>query len=576
MLKEACLGFEDTVAPGPPLKNLRKRSPLGVLAASGLLVLGLVLTAAVSLHNKSMIDLAARREFEFTCNEVQINIAERLKGNAQILRSGVAFFNASEQVSRNEWHEFTHSLKLELDYPGIQGVGFSVLIQPGNLERHIEEIRSEGFPAYSVRPAGERAVYSSIIYLEPFSGRNLRAFGYDMFSEPIRRAAMERARDLNEPALSGKVILVQETEHDVQFGTLMYIPVYRPGESVDTVEQRRAAILGWVYSPYRMSDLMRGTLRDWDVKLAGTQLVLQIYDGDGTGDEALMYDSRGAAGNGTESAAPSFTREVPVEYAGRHWSLRFRQFGGLAPASRYRVVWVNAAGGSVISLLLFVLVLSIRRTRGYAAQLAVRLEENRSLLGELQHRVKNSLNMICSLINLSVHDDADAQTREIFEELESRVRSVSELYSLLYTSGSVTEVWLDDYCRQVSETVVGLAGRVVLDTSLESITVPVKTAAPVGLIVNELLTNALKYAFPDDRSGTITMSLRKTGTEINLELADNGVGLPEGFDQTTAKGMGLGLVRALVDQLGGSFRMESLEPGTRCLLKFPLQSASSE
>jgi two-component sensor histidine kinase len=213
--------------------------------------------------------------------------------------------------------------------------------------------------------------------------------------------------------------------------------------------------------------------------------------------------------------------------------------------------------------------------RGYAATLGLRLEENRHLLGELQHRVKNSLNMICSLINLSAPADGDERSREAFEELESRVRSVSDLYSMLYASGSVADVWLDDYCRQVGETVVGLTGRVVLDTTLESITVPVKLAAPIGLIVNELLTNAVKYAFPGERSGTVTMSLRRSGTRAILEVADDGAGLPEGFDPDAAKGMGLGLVRALADQIVGGFRMERSEQGTRCLLEFPLPVPSA-
>ncbi|MCX6911510.1 MAG: CHASE domain-containing protein, partial [Verrucomicrobia bacterium] len=143
-----------------------------------------------------------------------------------------------------------------------------------------QAIRREGFPNYQVKPAGDRETYSAIIYLEPFTNRNLRAFGYDMLSESVRRAALERARDQNTAALTGKVILVQETGQEVQAGTLMYLPVYRHGLPIETLEQRRAALQGWVYSPYRMTDLMRGTLGGWDVKEKHRQLRLQIYDGE--------------------------------------------------------------------------------------------------------------------------------------------------------------------------------------------------------------------------------------------------------------------------------------------------------
>jgi two-component sensor histidine kinase/CHASE1-domain containing sensor protein len=545
-----------------------------------------MLTIIVALHSKDMVDLGARKEFEFTCNEIKVNIVERLRGNAQILRSGVALFHASDTVSRDDWSVFTHTLQLEIDYPGIQGIGYSILIHPEDVERHTGELRSQGFPAYSIQPSGTRSMYTSIVYLEPFSGRNLRAFGYDMLSEPVRRAAMVRARDLDEPALSAKVILMQETEHDVQFGTLMYLPVYRRGEAVDTVEQRRAAIQGWVYSPYRMADLMRGTLRDWDVKLAGSSLVLQVYDGDDTTVDALMYDSRGSGDSAASAEPASLTRIIPVDFAGHRWTLSFSRFGALSAVSSYRVIWLIAVGGTVISLLLFMLALTIFRLRESAGQLALRLvereraeaalrklnEENSNLLVELQHRVKNSFNMICSLISLSSQTGEDTHNQEVLDELESRVRSVSDLYTLLYATGSVSDVWLDDYCRQVSETVVGLAGRVVLDSTLEPISVPAKTAAPIGLIVNELLTNAIKYAFPGERSGTIRLSLRKTPVGVLLEVADDGAGLPAGFDPAVTKGMGQGLVQALTEQIDGSFMMERAEPGTRCVLEFPLQS----
>jgi len=574
------LGLMARLVRNTTMKTPSKPFAIKVLVPWSILVAGLIFTVVMSLHSKLMVDQAALREFEFTCNEIRINILERLKGNAQILRSGVAFFNASDSVTREDWHDFTEALHLETNYPGIQGIGYSLLIPPDALIRHTKQIQVEGFPDYAVRPAGDRKVYTSIIYLEPFSGRNLRAFGYDMYSEPVRRAAMERARDENAPALSGKVILVQETGQDVQFGTLMYMPVYRHGEPVATIEQRRSAIQGWVYSPYRMADLMRGNLRDWDDKQAGTRLELLVYDGLTTDDSALLYDSFDREGDGTEingmgAESPSVSREMSVEFAGHGWTLLFKQRGGLTAITKYRVVWINAVGGTIISILLFILVLSMIRIREGAAQLAVRLEENRNLLGELQHRAKNSFSMICSLINLSSQSGGSSLNQEAFAELESRVRSVSELYSLLYASGSVTEVRLDDYCRQVSETISGLASHIVIENALDPVTVSVKTAAPIGLIVNELLTNSIKYAFPGDCPGVIAMTLRSTGSTAILEVADDGAGLPPGFDLSTTTGMGLTLVQALSKQVGGRLRLEQAGPGTRFVLEFPLAVAAN-
>ena len=162
--------------------------------------------------------------------------------------------------TRSDWKNFIEFSRFEKNLPGIQGIGFSFIVPKDQLEQHIKRIQAEGFPNYTIFPADDRSVYTSIIYLEPFAGRNLRAFGYDMFWEPTRRKAMELARDNDVAMLSGKVELVQETNVDVQVGTLMYVPVYKYGLPTNTIEQRRVAILGWVYSPYRMNDLMQGIL----------------------------------------------------------------------------------------------------------------------------------------------------------------------------------------------------------------------------------------------------------------------------------------------------------------------------
>jgi CHASE1-domain containing sensor protein len=147
-------------------------------------------------------------------------------------------------------------------------------------------MRDRGHAGYRIKPSGARAEYSSIIYLEPFNWRNQRAFAYDMLSEPVRGEAMRRARSTGEAALSGKVRLIQETDRDVQTGVLLYLPAYHHGMPTDTVEQRAAALAGWVYSPFRMDDLMRGTLGK-----ASDSLRLRIHDGPESLPDSLLYDS---------------------------------------------------------------------------------------------------------------------------------------------------------------------------------------------------------------------------------------------------------------------------------------------
>jgi PAS domain S-box-containing protein len=352
---------------------------------SGALLLAGLSGTAVAVYCTWLAGAAkANRELVFFSDELQDRLQDRVRAHEQILRSGAAFLVASDRVTREEWHRFADHQKIEQNLPGIQGLGFALLIPRQKLAQHVREIQSEGFPAYQVYPAGEREVYSAIIYLEPFTNRNLRAFGYDMLSEPVRREAMERACDQNTGGLSGKVRLVQETDKDVQPGALMYVPVYRPGLPCETVAQRRAALLGWVYSPYRMNDLMQGILGGWG--LANSQRIrLEIFDGGQASSQALLYDSY--PNGGPCGAASSALVQRQVFSAGRSWLLHFTWASCQSYAGDYGRVWLVLLAGASTSLLLFWLLLNLLNTRTawkktcrLAAELRASEEKHRQLV----------------------------------------------------------------------------------------------------------------------------------------------------------------------------------------------------
>ncbi|MDI6739333.1 MAG: PAS domain S-box protein, partial [Candidatus Edwardsbacteria bacterium] len=376
----------------------------GVWLAWIVLAIGLTLTGLAALWSKSNLEKSAEREFALVCDEVRLKVSERMDAYRQILRSGAALFDASDEVTREEWRSFVARLRIDQHYPGIQGMGFALLIPRQRLAAHIRDIRSHGFPEYQVKPEGERDTYTSIIYLEPFAGRNLRAFGYDMFSEPVRRAAMERARDRDSATLSGKVILVQETGKDVQAGVLMYVPVYREGMPRATVEQRRAALQGWVYSPYRMNDLIHGMLGNWDLH-EGKRIHLQVYDGETATADARLYDCEDTAGN-NPAPAPHFVLQLPLEVAGHRWTLRFTQRGGLAPAAGYGRVWIILSAGTIISLLLAALFLFLLNARFVAQRMAGRLtgelkRKNEELTSAIEE-IQASEELFCSFVENTI------------------------------------------------------------------------------------------------------------------------------------------------------------------------------
>lgn len=257
------------------------------------------------------------------------------------------------------------ALQIDKHYSGVQGLGFSQRILPAEKKAHIRQIREEGFPDYDIHPDGERPEYTSIIFLEPFDWRNQRAFGYDMFSEPTRKEAMVIARDTGSAALSGKITLLQETEKDVQAGFLMYLPVYRKGEVAETPEQRRAALTGYIYSPFRMNDFIQ------DILIEKQEYVeLQIFDGDEPLQEALLYPSGNMDVISHSGHVHFASYQSILEYAGRRWLLVFTSSPYFEETIDTGQVNSILFLGIIISLLSFSVVLSLIKSRNQALSLA--------------------------------------------------------------------------------------------------------------------------------------------------------------------------------------------------------------
>lgn len=340
---------ESSGVSGAPLQKTPGRTSLRRAAVLALLAAGLAASLVAAGLVRQTIREDALGRFAAACDAITLKIEERLIAHAVMLQGGRGLFAASESVERDEWRTYLGTVHADQTVPGFEGIGFAKLIAPEELAAHEASVRAEGYPDYHVHPPGPRDTYSSIVYLEPLQGRNLLAFGYDMFSDPVRRAAMEQARDTGQPALSGKVTLMQEGDAtDAQAGSLMYVPVYRNGAPVETVAQRRAALVGWVYSPYRMEDLMHGIIADWSYE--GRSFVdLHIYDG-GTADESLLlFDSQP---EGPQHGRRTFLEEErTIDFNGHRWLLLFNGSQAASGVS-YLPAWLTGAGGLVITGLL--------------------------------------------------------------------------------------------------------------------------------------------------------------------------------------------------------------------------------
>jgi signal transduction histidine kinase/CHASE1-domain containing sensor protein len=330
----------------------------GVLRAHAAALVVLVTGVAVALGAAGYVARVVEAQQLARFREVvgASDAALRLRMDAYTgkLRSARGFFDVLRRdPTREEFRRFVDSFELSRYYPGIQGVGWSKALRPGEVAAHEEEVRAAGVAEYRVWPEGERELYSSIVHLEPLDWRNQRALGYDMYSDPTRRAAMERARDTGEASATGRVELVQEAGAQRQSGFVVYVAVFeRPPRSI---EERRTLLRGWVYAPFRAADLLHGTLGTEAARALG----LSVYDGARMDPDALLYDA-GIVGPTHVSA----TRRLEV--AGRTWTLHYAATHAFATRTERALPGTVLGAGLVLAFLLFWVVREDAKARGRA------------------------------------------------------------------------------------------------------------------------------------------------------------------------------------------------------------------
>ncbi len=292
-------------------------------------------------------ELQIRATYAVKTDEISAQLVKRMHDNEQVLRGAAALFGVNKVVSRSDWHNYVSALQVGENYPGIQGIGFAKWLTPEEKDANIRKIRSEGFPEYVIRPEGERPVYTSIIYLEPFDWRNQRAFGYDMYSEPLRRAAMDKARDENITTIAAKITLVQETDKDKQSGMLMYLPVYQQGMPLTTVALRRKAFVGFAYSPIRMNDFVQAS-----TSMASKGIAFDISVSGNPAEDNLMYSRIQAEKIALpEHYKPTITTEKSVQAFGPVWKISTMALPGFNKENRQGHSSLVLIAGIIFSLL---------------------------------------------------------------------------------------------------------------------------------------------------------------------------------------------------------------------------------
>ncbi len=303
---------------------LRSPIPWIALGASLALTLGLWGGLERSRHEE------ARSQFERRTETAVAAVRTRMQSYEQVVRSGAARMASSREVTRDEWRDFINHLQLGERFPGIQSLGYAEL-------------------------AGDDSIL--VVFDQSFDGRE-PALGFDTVSDTARRSAVEQVRKSLEPAISGKVLVLPPRQH----GFILYVPVFRSGLA-QGFDARRAELVGLVFSPMRMQDLMRGILDDGVLQV----LDMKVFDRGAPEAGAELIDTRTAWRMTPPGPKPLFERSVALPLPGRAWTLHFVSRPEFDAAVRGGRPWGVAGVGLFASLVVFLLTLALvaawQRTR---------------------------------------------------------------------------------------------------------------------------------------------------------------------------------------------------------------------
>ena len=296
-------------------------------------------------------------------------------------------------------------------------------------------MRQAGFASYAVLPAGQRENYVPIVQREPNLGRNYAVLGFDMWSDPTRRAAMEHARDSGSVAISGKVRLAADVDTDARSGFLMFLPFYARGQAHDTVAQRRAHLAGWIYASFHMNDVM--------ASLYGEQpqgLVFDIYDGVEPSADALLYHYAGDDGRPSPGALSA--KEYLV-ISGHDWTLSMTALDDFGGRSRHTDELPIAITGAGLSLLLALLAWQMLTGRSRAIQLAA------SMTSELRESEEKFRAIADCMVNWEVWWGLDGKPRWINPSVKEYTGyTVAECMAMTDFSGTL--IYPEDQPRVTS------------------------------------------------------------------------------------------------------------------------------
>ncbi|MEX6504905.1 CHASE domain-containing protein [Jiella sp. M17.18] len=498
-----------------------------------------------------------RLRFAQVADDAVARIEARLQLHLSLLDSTHAFLSVEgADISRERFAAFVDGLDLAGHYDGIQGVGFAMTVPTGAEGPAQRALKTRYGIDVSIWPKTDQPIRTPVVLLEPQDARNKAALGFDMFSDPIRRQAMIAAAHDGKARASAPVHLVQEIDENRQSGFLIYRPLFPEGaaKSGDV-----ARTIGFVYAPFRVGDLFSAAFG----KKARLPIHVDVFDGAEKPD-AQIYSS-GEPPDPQWGERLGATRKLRI--SGRTWLLRmtptsaFRRTGSGYPAALIAVAGVLLA--LVLALLTLVQARRIEAVDALNAEGERNLARKDLMLGEMNHRIKNSIARVMAIARQTARGAAGLD--DFMERYSARLGAMASAQEVL-THSTLGQAGIADLLTRELRQVFGegLENCVISGPPVE---VGESAAQALGLTFHELATNALKYGALASQAGSLSVTWTLRGDAVAIEWVERGGAVPQ--TQPERRGFGTRLIdMSIQSELGGTIERHFEAGGLRVVIAF--------